>query len=163
MPSPTLDDRVADFLAQRRIAVAGVSADPARHPVGAAVYRRLKAAGHEVFAVNPNLETFEGAPCWPDLPAIPGGVDGVVIATRPEAAEAIVRDAIAAGVARVWMHASGAPGAKGSSVSPAAVALGRAHDLAVIAGACPMMFGPGVDLGHKCMKWMLKLSGGLPA
>jgi predicted CoA-binding protein len=90
--------------------------------VGAAVYRRLKATGREVFAVNPNLPTFEGQPCWPDLRSIPGGVDGVVIATRPEITEAVVRNAVAAGVRRVWMHASGAGG---SSVSQAGVALCR--------------------------------------
>ena len=121
--------------------------------------RRLKAAGHDVFAVNPNLTTFEGEPCWPDLQSIPGGVDGVVIATRPEVAEAIVRDALAAGVRRVWMHASGA---RGSSVSPAGVDLCRQNGVAVIAGACPMMYGEAVDVGHRCMKWMLTLSGGLP-
>ena len=33
---------------------------------------------------------------------------------------------------------------------------------AVIAGACPMMFGPGADFGHTCMRWVLKLTGGLP-
>lgn len=160
MTPQSLDDKVADFLAQKRIAVAGVSADRTRHPVGAAIYRRLKGAGHTVFAVNPNLATFEGEACWPDLAAIPGGVDGVVIATRPEVTEAIVRDAIAAGVRRVWMHASGP---KGSSISPSAVAQCQAKGVTVIAGACPMMYGPDVDFGHKCMKWMLKLGGGLPA
>ena len=159
MPDQPLADRIEDFLAQKRIAVAGVSTETARHPVGAAVYRRLKAAGHDVFAVNPNLTTFEGEPCWPDLQSIPGGVDGVVIATRPEVAEAIVRDALAAGVRRVWMHASGA---RGSSVSPAGVDLCRQNGVAVIAGACPMMYGEAVDVGHRCMKWMLTLSGGLP-
>jgi hypothetical protein len=33
----------------------------------------------------------------------------------------------------------------------------------VIAGACPMMFGEHVDFGHTCMRWILKLTGGLPA
>jgi hypothetical protein len=38
----------------------------------------------------------------------------------------------------------------------------RQHDISVIAGACPMMFGEGVDFGHTCMRWMMKLTGGLP-
>ena len=37
------------------------------------------------------------------------------------------------------------------------------EDISVIAGACPMMFGPGADFGHTCMRWFLKLTGGLPA
>ena len=53
--------------------------------------------------------------------------------------------------------------AKGSSVSPEAVEYCRQHGIQVIAGACPMMFGDGVDFAHLCMRWSLKLTGGLPA
>jgi uncharacterized protein len=66
----------------------------------------LKKTGHEVFPVNPHMQTFEGDRCYPDLQSIPGGVDGVVIVTRPETAEQIVHDCSDAGVRRVWMHQS---------------------------------------------------------
>lgn len=155
----SLEARVDDFLSQRRIAVAGVSRDDNRHPAANLIYRRLKQTGHEVFAVNPHLQTFEGDRCYPNVQSVPGGVDGVVIVTRPETTAKIVRECGAAGIRRVWMHQSMA---KGSSVSPEAVEYCRAHDISVIAGACPMMFGPGVDFGHACMRWMLKLTGGLP-
>jgi uncharacterized protein len=160
MTTQTLDMKVNDFLAQKRIAVAGVSRNNSHHPSANLIYRRLKNTGHEMFAVNPNLQTFEGDRCYPDVQSIPGGVDGVVIVTRPEIAERIVRDCGDAGVRRVWMHQSLA---KGSSVSPGAVEYCRQHDITVIAGACPMMYGPGVDVGHTCMRWILKLTGGLPA
>jgi len=159
MTLTTLDAKVADFLAQKRIAIAGVSREDSHHPVGNLVYRRLKSSGHDVFPVNPHMQTFEGDRCYPDLQSIPGGVDGVVIITRPETTERIVRDCCHAGVRRVWMHQSMA---KGSSVSPAAVEYCRQHDISVIAGACPMMFGPGVDFGHTCMRFFMKLTGGLP-
>ena len=155
----TLETQVHDFLAQKRIAVAGVSRDNAHHPTGNLIYRRLKKTGHEVFAVNPNMQAFEGDRCYADLKSIPGGVDGVVIATRPETTERIVHDCSAAGVRRVWMHQSIG---KGTSVSPAAVAFCRQHDIDVIAGACPMMYGDGVDFGHTCIRWVLGLTGGLP-
>jgi hypothetical protein len=58
------------------------------------------------------------------------------------------------------MHES--VGKKASSVSPAAVEYCREHDITVIAGACPMMYGEGVDFGHTCMRWILKATGGLP-
>ena len=159
MNPTSLEAKVQDFLAQRRIAVAGVSRDSSRHPAANLIYRRLKQTGHEVFAVNPHLSTFEGDLCYPNLQSIPGGVDGVVIVTRPETTAQIVRDCEAAGVRRAWMHQSMA---KGSSVSPEAVEYCHQHDIGVIAGACPMMFGPGVDFGHTCMRWMLRLTGGLP-
>ena len=105
--------------------------------------------------------TFEGDRCYPNLQSIPGGVDGVVIITRPEVTEQIVHDCSDAGVRRVWMHQSIGKGS--TSVSPKAVEYCHQHDISVIAGACPMMFGPGADFGHTCMRWFLKVTGGLPA
>jgi predicted CoA-binding protein len=156
----TLDAKVNDFLAQKRIAVAGVSRENSHHPVGNLIYQRLKKTGHQVFAVNPHMQTFEGDTCYPDVKSIAGGVDGVVIITRPETTERIVRDCSDAGIRRVWMHQSMG---KGTSVSPQAVEYCKQHEISVIAGACPMMYGPGADFGHTCMRWVLKLTGGLPA
>ena len=153
------ETKVHDFLAQKRIAVAGVSRKKREHPVGNLIYQRLKSAGHEVFPVNPNMSVFEGDSCYPNLKSIPGGVDGVVIITRPETTESIVRDCNDAAVRRVWMHKSMA---NGLSVSPAAVAYCREHGISVIPGACPMMYGEGVDFGHRCMRFMMKVTGALP-
>lgn len=161
MKTTTLEMKVHDFLAQKRIAVVGVSHDNSHHPASNLIYQRFKKSGHDVFPVNPHMEIFEGDRCYPDLQSIPGGVDGVVIITRPETTEQIVRDCSEVGVRRVWMHQSF--GEKGSSVSPEAVQYCHQHDISVIAGACPMMFGAGVDFGHTCMRWMLTLTGKLPA
>jgi len=159
METTTLETKVNDFLTQKRIAVAGVSRDKRNHPAGNLIYQRLKKSGHDVFAVNPHMKTFEGDRCYPDLQSIPGGVDGVVIVTRPEVAERIVHQCSDAGVRRVWMHRSIG---KGSSVSPEAAEYCRQRDITVIAGACPMMFGDNVDFGHTCIRRILKLTGGLP-
>ena len=157
MSTTSLDTRVQDFLAQKRIAVAGVSRDKTHHPVGNLIYERLKNTGHQVFAVNPHMQTFDGDRCYPDLQSIPGGVDGVVVITRPEVTERIVHDCHDTGVPRVWMHQSMA---KGSSVSPKAVDYCQQHGISVIAGACPMMYAS-PDFGHTCMRWILKLTGSL--
>jgi uncharacterized protein len=154
-----LETKINDFLAQKRIAVVGVSRNRSNHPAGNLIYRRLRDTGHEVFPVNPRMQTFEGGRCYPDLKSIPVGVDGVVIITRPETTARIVRECHDAGVRRVWMHSSGA---KGTSVSNDAVEFCLRHDISVIAGACPMMYGPRVDFGHTCLRLYLKLSGGLP-
>jgi predicted CoA-binding protein len=156
----TLDTKVRDFLGQKRIAVAGVSRHQQQHPAGHLICRRLKTLGHDVFPVNPQMQTFEGDRCYPDVRSIPGGVDAVVILTRPETADQIVRDCHEAGIRHVWMHKSVG---KGSSVSAAAVEYCRQHDISVIAGACPMMYGPGADFGHTCMRWFLSWTGGLPS
>jgi uncharacterized protein len=159
MPTTTLETKVGDFLAQKRIAVAGVSRQSTGHPAANLIYRRLKTNGHDVFAVNPHLETFDGDHCYADVQSIPGGVDAVVIVTRPEVTERVVRDCDRARVHRVWMHQSVA---QSTSVSPNAVEYCHQHGISVIAGGCPMMYGQGVDFGHTCMRWLLKLTGGLP-
>jgi len=158
-PATTLETKIRDFLAQKRIAVAGVSRDNRHHPAGNLIYRRLKKTGHDVFAVNPHMTTFDGDRCYSDLRSIPGGVDAVVIVTRPEITAQIVRECADAGVRHVWMHRSAA---KSSSVSPEAVQYCQEHDMHVIAGACPMMYGEGVDFGHLCLRWILRFTGGLP-
>ena len=45
------------------------------------------ARGYDVFAVDPNADEVEADRCYHDLREILGGVNAVVIATRPEAAE----------------------------------------------------------------------------
>ena len=106
------------------------------------------------------MQTFEGDHCYPDLRSIPGGVDGEVIVTRPEIAQQIVHECREAGIRRVWMHQSLG---RGTSVSPDAVAYCHQHDISVIAGACPMMYGRHADFGHTCMRWVSRLTGRLPA
>jgi predicted CoA-binding protein len=147
---------VDDFLAQRRIAVAGVSRTERTAPANL-IYRKLRDGGYAVFAVNPHGGKVEGDSCAPNLAAIEGGVDGVVVATRPEDTDQLVRECVALGIARVWMHRSFGQG----SVSEAAVRFCREHGIRVIAGACPMMYCE-PDFGHKCMRWMLRVTGGLP-
>ena len=153
---PKLREAVDDFLAQKRIAVAGVSRDP--NQAANLVYRTLRKADYEVFAVNPNADEVEGEACYPDLKSIPGGVDAVVIATAPDVAEAMARACAEQGINRVWMHRSFGKG----SVSEEAVELCRGRGLTAIAGGCPLMFLPGTDFGHRCMRWALSLTGGLP-
>ena len=154
-----IKEQAAAFLAQKRIAVVGVSREQG---TGNGIFTSLRGRGYEVFPVNPNTTEVMGEPCYPNLQAIPGGVDAAVIVTRPEVTEAVVRDCAEAGVSHVWMHYNALFGAGNSSVSDAAVAYCREHDIDVIAGGCPLMFGEGADVGHKCMRWILGVTGGLP-
>ena len=154
---PKIKEAAAEFLASKRVAVTGVSREPKSHGSNI-VYQRLRDRGYEVFAVNPNASEVEGDPSYPDLRSIPGGVDAVVIATRPERAEDTMRECADLGIKHVWMHRG--PG--GGSVSPAAADYGRERGIAVIDGGCPCMFGPTADFGHKGMRVVFTLSGNVP-
>jgi uncharacterized protein len=150
-------DAAAEFLANRRVAVTGVSRHPNSHGSNV-VYQRLRERGYEVFAVNPNADRVEGDPAYHDLRSIPGGVDAVVIGTRPDIAEETMRECADLGIEHVWMHRG--PGA--GSVSESAAQYGRQHGMTVIDGGCPCMFEPTADRGHKMMRVLFTLSGNVP-
>jgi predicted CoA-binding protein len=152
-----IKDAASEFLASKRVAVTGVSRQPKDHGSNI-VYKRLRERGYEVFAVNPNADEVEGDHCYPDLRSIPGGVDAVVIATRPEIAEETMRQCAELGIKHVWMHRG--PGA--GSVSEPATEYGRQRGIAVIDGGCPCMFGPTADRGHKVMRAVFTLTGKVP-
>lgn len=153
----TLKEAAAEFLARKRVAVTGVSRDPANHG-GNVVYQRLRRRGYAVFAVNPNADKVEGDPCYRNLKSIPGGVDAVVIATRPEAVDSTLRECAELGIKHVWMHRSFG----GGSVSERAAAWGREHGIRVIDGGCPLMFDPTADAGHKALRFFCTLAGKVP-
>lgn len=152
-----MKEAAAEFLGMKRVAVTGVSRNPQSHGSNV-VYQRLRQRGYQVFAVNPHADTVEGDPCYHDLRSIPGGVDWVVIGTRPETAEATMRECVELGITRVWMHRG--PGA--GSVSEAATEYSRQHGIKVIDGGCPCMFDPTADPGHKAMRFVLTLTGNVP-
>ena len=154
---PKIAEAAEEFLACKRIAVTGVSRDPANHGSNV-VYKRLRDRGYDVYAVNPNAETVEGDPSYPSLEQVPGGVEAVVIGTRPELAEQTMKECIALGITKVWMHRAFG----GGSVSDVATELGRANGVTVIDGGCPCMFRPTDDRAHTFMRVVCSLTGAVP-
>jgi predicted CoA-binding protein len=144
-----IKEAASEFLANKRVAVTGVSRTPKTHGSNN-VYRRLRERGYDVFAVNPNADEVEGDRSYPDLKSIPGGVEAVLIGTRPELAEDTMHECADLGIKHVWMHRG--PGA--GSVSAAATDYGRRHGITVIDGGCPLMFEPTADFGHKLMRFV---------
>ena len=155
---PTMKQAATAFLAGKRVAVTGVSMTPQNHGSNV-VYQRLKQRGYQVFAVNPNADEVEGGPCYHDLKSIPGGVDWVIIGTKPETAGATVRECEALGVKRIWMHQ---PPFGPGSVSESAAKFGRKHGMTVIEGGCPCMFKPAADPGHKVLRIIGKVTRKVP-
>ena len=153
----TVKDAATRFLSKKRIAVTGVSRNPSGHGSNT-VYARLKERGYEVFPVNPNTDELDGDRCYADVSSIPGGVEAVVIATRPDRAEATMRECAELGIAHVWMHRAFGMG----SVAPEATEYGRQHGIEVIDGGCPLMFDPAADGAHKIMRTVLTWTGKVP-
>ncbi len=155
-----LKEKVADFLAQENIAVAGVSRNEKSPGAANAIYKRLRESGYHVYAINPNADQVEGDRCYHSVKDIADKIGGIVIATPEAAAEQVVRDCAEVGVNRVWMH--NGIHSMGTSVSKSAVDYCEQHNMTVIAGACPLMFGKPSDGFHRFMGMALGAFGKLP-
>ncbi len=155
-----IDNMVQDFLAQKKIAVVGVS--DKRETGCNMAYNKFKDSGYQVYAVNPRIATYDGAPCYPDLKSIPEKPDAVFILANPKVTDEIVQQCVDLGVKHVWMHCmmGTKPGLAASitSVSQEAVEKARQNGIAVIPGSCPNQFLK-PDFGHAMMRGMWRLFG----
>lgn len=132
-----------EFLAQRRLALVGLSRQPADFSRG--LFRELVRRGYDMVPVNPAVAEVEGRRCYARVQDIAPQVDGVILMTPPAQTEAAVRDCLEAGIKRVWMHRGAGQGA----VSQAALALCRENNLQVVAGECPYMYLPDAGAIHR--------------
>jgi uncharacterized protein len=155
-----LDNLVQNFLAQKKIAIVGVS--DKRDTGCNLAYKKFKENGYQVYAVNPRILTYGGAPCYVDLKSIPEKVDAVFILASPKVTEQIVQQCIDLGIKHVWMHCmmGTKPGlaAGMTSVSQSAVEMCTANGIAVIPGSCPNQFLK-PDFGHAMMRGMWRMFG----
>jgi uncharacterized protein len=149
----THQEKVQDFLDQKRIAVCGLSRT--KDSGAGAIYLKLRNHGYQVFPVHPTAEALHGDLCYPNLSAIPDGVDAVFIMNNPDVSEGLVVEAVKLGIKQVWMHNNTL---MPSSVSEAAAAHCHEANINVIDVGCPMMFLE-PDIAHRCMRWIIKVRG----
>jgi hypothetical protein len=154
---PDVPAPIAAFLCGRRFVVAGVSRS-GDQPSNA-ILRKLRSCGYEALPLNPHATELEGGPCYADLAAVPGRIDGLIVATHPDVAESLVRAAAALGIRAVWFHRSFGTG----SVSEAALRACAESGIEPIVGGCPLMYCEPVDLPHRCFRWWLARRGKIPA
>lgn len=155
-----IDNLVKNFLAQKKIAVVGVS--DKRETGCNLAYTKFKENGYQVFAVNPRISTFNGDACYPDLKSLPEKPDAVFLLTNPKVTEQLIQQCVEIGVKHVWMHCmmGTKPGLATSmtSVSPSAVEVCKANGIEVIPGSCPNQFIK-PDIGHSMMRGLWSLLG----
>lgn len=155
-----LDVLVQDFLAQKKIAVVGVS--DKRETGCNMTYQKFKEGGYQVFPINPRISTYDGVACYPDLKSVPEKPDAVFILANPKVTDQVVDQCVELGVKYIWMHCmmGTKPGlaAGMTSVSQEAVEKCKANGIAVIPGSCPNQF-MNPDFGHKMMRGMWRMFG----
>jgi uncharacterized protein len=111
-------DKIKTFLAGKRFAVVGASQD--RQKYGNKVLRVYQQNKIEAVPVNPTADEVEGLKAYPDLPSVPGDIDGVSIITPPRVTEQVVNQALSLGIKNIWMQ----PGAESAAAVDAATHAG---------------------------------------
>jgi uncharacterized protein len=148
---------IQDFLAQKRIAVVGVSHDP--KDFSRRLLRTLRERGYDAIAVNPGLKSVDDASCYASLKDVASPIDGVLVMTSPAVTDQVVQECAQLRIPRVWMYRAGGQGA----VSPQAVEFCQDHGIAVVPGECPYMFLSGERWFHRLHGFIKKVSGAYPA
>ncbi len=149
-------ETIEDFLAQKRIAMAGISRDPTSDSVK--LFEELCCRGYDVVPVNPNTAEVQGRRCFARVQDIQPPVDAVLLMTSPEATETVVHDCAEAGIRRVWMYRATGKG----SVSPKAIAFCREQGMQVVPGQCPFMFLRDATGVHRFHGFVRKITGRYP-
>jgi hypothetical protein len=97
------------FMGQKRLAIVGVSRNP--QDFTRVLFREFLKQGYDVIPVNPNATEVEGRKCFARVGDINPGVGSTLLMTPPVESAPVVRDAIEAGVRRVWLYRAAGKGA----------------------------------------------------
>jgi predicted CoA-binding protein len=149
-------DTIEDFLAQKRIAIVGISHNPAN--ISVTLFQEFCRHGYDVVPVNPKVAEVQGRRCFARVQDIQPPVDAVLLMTSPEATETVVTDCAEAGIRRVWMYRAGGKGA----VSSKAVQFCRERGIQLVPGQCPLMFLPKSAGIHHLHGFIRKITGRYP-
>ena len=148
---------IQDFLAQKRIAVVGVSHNPQDFSRG--LLRSMRQHEYDAVAVNPHLTSADDAPCYARLSDISPQVDGVLVMTSPATTDEVVQECARLHIPRVWMYRAGGKGA----VSSQAVEFCEERGIAVVPGECPYMFLRDESWFHRLHGFVRKITGAYPS
>ena len=143
---------VNEFLAQKKIAVVGVSRKKTKF--GNTIYKELKQKGYQVYPINPNINKFEEDTCYPNLLSLPEKIDAVIINVPPARTEQVVKEVKAAGIKKVWLQQG--------SQSEAAVKFCEENGIDCVSNECILMFAQPTAFFHRVHKWVWGVLGKLP-
>jgi predicted CoA-binding protein len=146
-----MNQAIQDFVDGKRVAVVGASRSGKKF--GNAICAELKQRGYQVFIVHPQAQEIDGQRCYPNLMALQGQVDGVVICVPPQQAGQALRDAAGAGVKNIWLQ----QGAQSPEVMAVAGQLG----VQPVTGKCILMYAQPVRSFHAWHRAFAKVFGQL--
>ena len=142
-----LQQAIEEFVSSRRIAVVGVSRENKKF--GNSIYSELLIRGYDVYGINPSMDHINGRECFPNISALRGLIDAVVICISPAKVEPVLREAVRIGVKNVWLQ-------QGCETIQT-VTLGKLLGLNVVAGKCILMYMEPVKSFHSVHRFFARL------
>jgi len=101
---PSANARLAILRSGRRVAMLGVSSNPARPSNFVATYLLSYPRDFEVYFVNPRETEILGRPVYTSLGELPVTPDIVDVFRRPEDLPEVAREAVAVGAKALWIQ-----------------------------------------------------------
>jgi len=144
--------QIDDFLGPRKLAIAGVSRNPSRF--GHVVFRDLKKAGYDVYAVNPAGGEMHGNKLYSSLAELPEGVDHLLILTPRQETDKVLREAIGRGIKHIWVQQF--------SETAETIRIASEYQVDLIHKKCIFMFAEPVQGIHKFHRTLTGFFGRLP-
>jgi O-acetylhomoserine (thiol)-lyase len=149
-------ETIQEFLACKRIAMVGLSRDPAHF--SAKLFEEMCRYGYDMVPVNPKANVIHGKRCFACIQDVFPPVEAALLMTSPAVTGTVVHDCIEAGIELIWMYRAGGKGA----VNEPAVQFCFAQGIQVIPGECPFMFLPESAAIHRLHGFVRKISGRYP-
>ncbi|MFW6326720.1 MAG: CoA-binding protein [Bacteroidota bacterium] len=147
----TLQD-IQDFLASKKMAVAGVSRD--KKKFGYSVFSHLKQHGFEIAPINPNTSEIDGTPCFTSVKDLPEGTENLLVLTPKSKTLEVLSEAEQKGIKRIWIQQM--------SETPEVMEFTKGKDYSVISKKCIYMFSEPVSGIHRFHRGITKLFGQYP-
>ncbi len=127
-PDGLTDEEIREVLSLKRIAVVGMSRDPAK-PANY-VPKYLMERGYEVIPVNPTADEILGLKVYKSLKEVPGTVDVVDVFRPSEAVPEVVREAVSVRPKVIWLQEG--------IYHPEAVEIAKANGIKIVWNRCMM-------------------------
>jgi acetyltransferase len=132
------------FFRPRSVALIGATEKP--NSVGRSIFANLKADsfGGPLYAVNPKWASVLGAPCYPNIAALPGPVDLAVIVIPAPCVPEVVRECAAAGVRGAVIISAGfrETGPRGIALEREILEIAHASGMRIVGPNCVGVMNP---------------------
>ncbi|MBM2815422.1 MAG: CoA-binding protein [Ignavibacteria bacterium] len=143
---------IDEFLAGRKMAIAGVSRNPKKF--GYMACKEIIQKGFAVYPINPAGGEILGLSAYPKLESLPEKQENLLVLLPKIQAYNVIKDAFRNGIKRIWLQQG--------SESAEALEFCSKNGVTVITGRCILMFIGSHKIPHRIHRWFSGVFGMLP-